>query len=395
MEIVTRLWRRLSRWEYFGLALLVVATLAMHFSIINQPQDDMTDEVYYVNDARAILSGDGALRPEHPPLGQLLIAASIALFGDNAFGWRFFSVIFGAGVIAFFYLVCGRLGMSRRASLLATSLLALENLAFVQASIAMLDVFSVAFMMAAFWLYLRKSYPLSGAAICLATLCKLTGGLALPIIALHWLVKRREWPIYFSLSMLLAPLLFFATMPLFDAIITGSPVDPIGRTRDILTVSASITFAGGAHPFYSRPWEWILRPVVMPYYWDPQYVAAISFTVGALIIPAVVYMALLAKKGSQAGLFGVLWFASTYLIWIPLSLITDRTSYIYYFYPTIGAICIGLGCGLSSLIDWGRLQESGRRRRLASIAVWTYLALHGLLLILLTPLFSVWVSLQM
>jgi len=37
-----RAWRRVRRWEYFGLALIVVAGLAMHFSIINDPQDVMT-----------------------------------------------------------------------------------------------------------------------------------------------------------------------------------------------------------------------------------------------------------------------------------------------------------------------------------------------------------------
>ncbi len=211
MEIAKRLWRYLCDRPYLGLVLLVVATTAMHFSIINEPQDVMTDEVYYVNDARAIVEGEGELRAEHPPLGQLLIAAGIALFGDTTFGWRFFSVIFGSAVIVFFYLTCSRLELSQRATMLATFLLAFENLTFVQASIAMLDVFSVAFMLAAFWLYLRKSYPLCGVAIALATLAKLTGGLALPVIALHWLLTRRDRRAYFVLSMVLAPALFLAT----------------------------------------------------------------------------------------------------------------------------------------------------------------------------------------
>ena len=395
MEVVTRLCRRLFRWQYIGLALLVVTTLALHFSIINQPQDDMTDEIYYVNDARQILAGEGALRPEHPPLGQLLITSGLALFGDNAFGWRFFSVLFGAAVVTFFYLVCARLGMSRRAALLATSLLAFENLSFVQASIAMLDVFSVAFMLAAFWLYLRRSYALSGAAIALSTLAKLNGALTLPVIALHWFLTRRDRPTYFSLSMVSAPVWFLTTMPFLDAFITGYPVNPIGRTREILSVSASIVFGLREHPFYSRPWEWILRPAVMPYYWDPQYLAVISFTVGALIIPSVVYMVLLARKGNMASLFGVLWFASTYLIWIPVSLLTDRTSYIYYFYPTVGAVCLGLGIGLANLMDWGKMHATDRRGRMAIVIAWGYLALHAVFLVLLTPLFSVWVSLQM
>jgi len=118
-----------------------VVSAAFHLSIIHQPDDLMVDEVYYVNDARGIVSGEGELRAEHPPLGQLLIACGIALFGDNTFGWRFFSMIFGLAGILFFYLICARLGMNERACLITTFFLAFENLTFVQASIAMLDVF--------------------------------------------------------------------------------------------------------------------------------------------------------------------------------------------------------------------------------------------------------------
>ncbi len=394
MEIAQTTWSRLRHWKYLALALIVLVNLAMHFSVINEPHDIMTDEVYYVNDARAIVSAEGELRPEHPPLGQLMIAAGIELFGDDPFGWRFFSVIFGAAGIIFFYLICLNLGLSNRASLLATLLLAFENLTFVQANIGMLDVFSLTFMLAAFWLYLRRSYAMTGVAICLATLAKLTGGLALPAIALHWLLTRRDRRAYFGLSMVLAPALFFTTLPFFDAIITGYPVDPIGRVRQMLTVSASITFAGPHHPFASRPWEWILRPDVMPYYWDPQYVAVISFTIGALIIPVMLHMAWLARKGEGVGLFAVIWFASTYLVWIPLSLLTNRMSYVFYFYPTVGAICLGLGWVLSRVLDWGNLRRATRRGKAAIAAVWSYLAFHIVLLILLTPLLNVWVSLS-
>ncbi len=259
----------------------------------------------------------------------------------------------------------------------------------------MLDVFSVTFMLAAFWLYLRRSYATCGVAICLATLAKLTGGLALPAIALHWLLTRRDRRPYFGLSMLLAPALFFTTLPFFDAIITGYPVDPISRVRRILSVSASITFNGPHHPFASRPWEWILRPDVMPYYWDPQYVAVISFSIGVLIIPVMLHMVWLTRKGEPVGLFAVLWFLSTYVVWIPLSLLTNRMSYIFYFYPTVGAICLGLGWVLSTVIDWANARRTTGRGRAAIVAVWSFTAFHVVLLILLTPLFNFWVTLQL
>jgi predicted membrane-bound dolichyl-phosphate-mannose-protein mannosyltransferase len=375
MNMVERFWRRLLAWRYLGLALLVAATAAMHLSIINQPADFMVDEVYYVKDARAIVSGEGELRPEHPPLGQLLIAAGIYMFGDNPFGWRFLSVVFGSFGIVFFYLVCGRLGMSRRTAFLASFLFAFENMSFVQASIAMLDVFSVTFMLAAFWLYLRGNSVTAAVAICLSTLCKLTGGLALPVIGLHWLLTRRDRPVRFMVSLAIAPLLFTLTIPLFDYIMTGEMYDPITRISEILSVSSSITFTDFTNLYASRPWEWVLRPEVMPYYWDPQYVSAVSFTVGALVIPTAILMTVLARRGNEVGLFGVSWFALTYVSWIPLSLITDRMSYVFYFYPSVGAICLGLGWAVSALIDYGRSADSGKRRRLAIVAAVGYLQL--------------------
>jgi len=153
MEIAKQLLHKLGKWEYTGLCLLVIAILAMHFSIVMQPTELVFDEQHYVTDARAILQGNSTLHPEHPPLGKLFIVFGMFLFGDNPLGWRFFSILFGAICIVLFYLVCRQLTMSKRTSFLATFLLALDNLSFVQASVAMLDVYSLAFMLGSFWYY--------------------------------------------------------------------------------------------------------------------------------------------------------------------------------------------------------------------------------------------------
>ena len=70
------------------------------------------------------------LRPEHPPLGKLIIVAGIEIFGDNPWGWRFFPILFGTASIVLFYFLCRRLDMSRNASNIATFLLAFENMTF-------------------------------------------------------------------------------------------------------------------------------------------------------------------------------------------------------------------------------------------------------------------------
>ena len=97
-----------------------------------------------------------------------------------------------------------------------------------------------------------------------------------------------------------------------------------------------------------------------------------------------------AVKGSTAAIFGISWFIGTYLVWIPISLITDRVSFIYYFYPTVGAICIGLGLGLSRLLDIWRTRRSGKLRWVAIVAVVGYLALHLAVFVTLSPVFHWW-----
>jgi len=381
----------LSKKEYFWIAILTVLVLGMHFAIILFPNNIILDEVFYVNDARQIISGDLQLRAEHPPLGELLISAGILVFGDNSFGWRFFAVMMGSAGIFLLYLICRQLAMSRRVSFLACFLLAFENLTFTQASIAMLDVYSVFFMLLAFWLYLRGNYALASVAGTLSVLCKLTGVFAFLVIGLHWLITRRDHRRMFILSMLLAPLLFFELLALFDFAMMRELLNPVKRIQDMLTLSGSIKFwTSPYHPSAARPWEWLIFIRTMPYNYDPDYTAVISPTLWALIIPAVAYTCWQIKRGSQAALFSVIWFASTYLIWIPLELITDRVTYVFYFFPAVGSICIGLGMGLSKLFE---LWQNKTRHKLGLVAVSVfllYLLAHLVFFVYLSPVFARW-----
>ena len=106
-----RLIYRLGKWEYKWLCLLVVVVLVMHFSIIKIPDKPVFDEVHYVTDARGIISGHETIRGEHPSLGKLFVIAGMLIFGDNALGWRFFSVILRAISIVLLYLICRNLSV--------------------------------------------------------------------------------------------------------------------------------------------------------------------------------------------------------------------------------------------------------------------------------------------
>lgn len=392
MEIKKILYR-IYRWEHVWLCLLVVVTLAMHFVIIANPPELILDEQHYVNDARNIIGEHQTLRFEHPPLAKLFIVSGIKLFGDNPWGWRFFSVIFGTATIVLFYFLCRRLNMSRNATSIATFLLALENMTFVQASVAMLDVYCVTFMLASFLLYASRKYIASGVAVGLSVLAKLNGALALPAMVIHWLFHRQGRSWRFALTVGIAPLAFVALMPLFDFAIVqnfSALVDPISRIKTILSLSSSLTFITAAHSAMSRPWEWLIYYKYMGYYGAPHYAAAISPSIWALIIPAFAYMVYRAVKGNQAGLFGAAWFASTYLVWIPISIITDRVSFIYYFYATIGAICLGLGLGLSQLLTFYQERRPGKLKRTILALLVFYFVAHLASFVILSPVFPIY-----
>ena len=385
MEIIARMARALGKWEYLGLALLVLLVLILHLSVIMQPDEPLFDEQHYVPDARLIIDGDGTERTEHPPLGKLFIVSGIKLFGDNPFGWRFFSVLLGTGGIIIFYLICRRLNLSAKVSFLATFLVSLENLTFVHAGIAMLDVFSLFFSLVAFWLYLKNKHLYAGMAVGLAALAKLNGALALVAIGLHWFLTGRRRPWRFLASMTAAPASFLLLMPVFDFAIWQQWFNPIDQVKIMLERTASIVYNGVGSDIGARPWEWVLFPENMPYWWTPHYTGMISPTLWALIIPAVVYVTYRALKGNTPALFPFSWFIATYLVWIPASLLTDRVTYIFYFLTTVGAIAIAIAMGLFWLLDIAEARGKGKLRRLIRIAVPLYLLAHVIAFIILVP----------
>ncbi len=385
--------RRYYRWEYFWLSIIVIAALAMHFSLVLYPDAIILDEVHYIKDARHIINEQATERPEHPPLAKLLIVAGIKIFGDNPWGWRVLPILFGTLTVVLFYVLCRRLDMSRTAASLAAFLLATENLYFMLSSLAMLDVFYVTFMMASFVLYIYRRYLSSGVATGLSGLAKLNGGLGLVTVGIHWLFSRRQGHSrWFLLTILLAGVVFAGLLPLLDMIIARSASgaqNPVAQVLNMLKLTGSLTFASVEHPAESPPWEWLYTYKPMPFYYMPHWTAAISFSVWVFIIPTFLYMVYRAIKRDEAGLFGVGWFFATYLVWIPATFITDRVTYIYYFYPAIGAVCLGMGIWLGQLLDIFSQRPFGKLKWLAFSIVTIVLAAHVFSFLVLSPFIPV------
>jgi dolichyl-phosphate-mannose-protein mannosyltransferase len=385
---------RIFHWEYLWLCVIIAVTLAMHFSIINDVKVPILDEVYYYGsvqgsnsgDANSILNNQTDDRPEHPPLAKLFIAGGIKLLGDNPIGWRTPSIIFGSVGIVLFYFICRRLNMSVRAANIATFLLAFENFTFIFSSIAMLDVFFMTLTLGFFLLYLNRQYILSGVFIGLSALAKLYAAMGTPAIFIHWVFTKTRQTKWFIATVILAPVSFLALMPLCDFIIYHQFKNPLSRVQEMLSLSGSLTFANTTHPALSRPWEWLLNYRPMAFWYSPHYTGAASFSLWMLIIPVVLYMLYRAVRGNDAALFGFAWFVSTFVLWIPISIITDRVSFVYYFYPTAGALCLGMGLGMNHLLE----KSSGRAARFkicAITAVIAFLIFHLANFIIISPVF--------
>jgi dolichyl-phosphate-mannose-protein mannosyltransferase len=377
--------RRAARREHLWLLLLVVVTFGLHLGAITRPDTQVADEAFYVADARSIIAHQGTLVPQQPPLGKLFIVDGIRLFGDDPFGWRFFSVVAGALCIILFYLVCQRLKLPKAAVMLAVGLFSLENLSFVQASVAMLDVYALMFMLLAAWLFLRGNLWPAGAAVALGALVKLPAVAVLGVIFLYWLLTEpRRWRL-FAVPALTAAGVFLAGLVLFNYTLVSQFADPLRLTGDMLKFAGGITFSNGYTVAASPPWAWLAGGGVIFYNEAPQYLAALSPTVGFFIIPAAVYLAVKAAARDRAALFGALWFACLYLPWIAAVLVFDRLTYLYYLYPAVPAVCLGLGLGLTGL--WGRYREHRETLggKAAAAAVGGFVALHVAFFIALLP----------
>jgi dolichyl-phosphate-mannose-protein mannosyltransferase len=326
---------------------------------------------------------------------------TIYVYTDNAFGWRFFSVVFGTGGIVVFYFICRKLKLSWKATMLATFFFAFEDMTFIHSGLALLDVYMVTFMLLTVWFYLKEGYILSAIFLALSAECKLTGTLIIIALFLHWLIYRRsKWQWFFG-SLVLSAFFFVFFLVIFDYFIYGHFANPFTRIYGMLNGTAINDFTDPKLSISSRPWTWIYPQWVQLYYnspnvpfivysYDPQYISFISSTVQILIIPAIGYMVYRAVRGSQTAGLIVLWFLAVYVLWIPLDIITNRVTFVFYFLPVTPAICIALGMGLGTAMDRLKARRVYRGKLTPGVisgyaGISLYLLLHFAIFIVFNP----------
>ena len=191
-------------------ALITVFAGVLRFTGISTPHRLVFDETYYAKDAYALLlTGyeltwpdgadeawvEGTATPGeegdyvvHPPLGKWLIAIGIRLFGmDTALGWRFSAALAGTLSVLLIALIAQRMFRSVFLGAFAGILTALEGHHLVMSRLALLDIFLMLFVLAAFGALLADRY--SGRRR-LADLAAASGIAASGISAGPWLLFR-------------------------------------------------------------------------------------------------------------------------------------------------------------------------------------------------------------
>jgi len=367
------------------LALTLIAALIVRIIWLTVPQGSLIfDETYYVNAARVLLGwpvAEGApyagspagLDPnsEHPPLGKLLMALSMTVFGDNGLGWRLPSVVAGMLALAALYLIVRASGESARLALLAVGFFAFENLTHVHSRIGTLDMLVLAPILVGAWLALRGRWAAAGGAVGLGMLMKLTalyGLLALLImLALGlWAAWRRERRLHLvDLRPTVAVLIAFTIVTigglwLLDARFSSFS-NPIEHLRHMLEYGANlgrgVVGPGPCPGNDSAPWQWLFNDCQMSYLRVDVTVKAgdeivsirptIDFRgamnpilIGSLFVAFLFTGWLAWKRHSRLAGWSIVWAAANYLPFVALALLTQRVTYIYYFLPVIPALAV-------------------------------------------------------
>ncbi|MFD0821979.1 dolichyl-phosphate-mannose--protein mannosyltransferase [Micromonospora zhanjiangensis] len=150
--------RRLDPWSW--VATLVVTAIAAVLRLIglSHPKGKIFDEVYYATDAHSLLvhgfewdeKSNTAAYVVHPPLGKWMIAIGERLFGYNELGWRFSAAVVGTLAVLLTVRIGRRMFRSTMLGCAAGLLMALDGFQLVLSRTALLDIFLLFFVLAAF-----------------------------------------------------------------------------------------------------------------------------------------------------------------------------------------------------------------------------------------------------
>ena len=139
----------------FWVTAIAAFVRAYHYG---SPAGIMFDETYYATEGQELLDHGVEWEPStntgayvvHPPLGKWLIALGIRLLGNNSLGWRLPTVVLGTLAVLILTRTAIRLFRSTVLGAAAGLLMAFDGFQLVLSRLAILDIFVLFFVLAAF-----------------------------------------------------------------------------------------------------------------------------------------------------------------------------------------------------------------------------------------------------
>jgi len=370
---------RKNEYDHAFMYLFVISAALRLIWLDKPPGLLIFDESYYVNVARIILRlpqqpnvfpnaipGIDSVNQEHPLLAKLLIALSMSIIGDNGWGWRIPSVVFGLLSIFVLYLLLKKTAKSPMIALMGTFLFSFDTLVFVHGRIATLDIFVLGFMLLGFYWYFSNRMNLSALGMALATLCKISGLYGILTLGAFHLGRellsrgrKVDWQSLLSVFEKYAIVYlvsFIVLMAVLDFLWAGykNPFEHLSHIYSY-TFALRAPDVRKATDIWSYPWEWLVDQVKIHYatvnvsvfadhdvartYPSVDFIGAMNPTIVFLTIPAMAYNVYrYHETRSEFSLFMLAWFAMTYLPYFPAAIFGHRIMYIFYFLNTVPAV---------------------------------------------------------
>ncbi|HUK85774.1 MAG TPA: glycosyltransferase family 39 protein, partial [Candidatus Acidoferrum sp.] len=133
-------------------------------NMVQYPSDYMQntyfDEIYFVRTAEQYVQHSSSIYEwTHPPLGKLIQASSLIIFGFNPFGWRIMGVIFATLMIPLIYLFGKKMFGTWIGGFTAAFLLTFDFMHFTMGRMGTADTYVVFFSLASqlfFFIYIKN-----------------------------------------------------------------------------------------------------------------------------------------------------------------------------------------------------------------------------------------------
>ncbi|MEM2608509.1 MAG: glycosyltransferase family 39 protein, partial [Thermoproteota archaeon] len=324
------------------------------------------DEIYYVRTAEEHIKLERPYETTHPPLGKLIIAAGILVFGYSPFGWRIMGVIFATLMIPIIYLFSKELLGTQLAALVSVFLLVFEFMHFTMGRIGTVDTYVVFFSLFShffFFKYLRGSLKNEAdkRLLFLAVLFFALGfstkwivlygfmGDVFLLVALRfrnllktetkWILRVKElikYPISPLFDLIVFAIIIYFTTFIPYLLDGYNLIDIFGLQWGMYRYHATLE---ATHPFASPWWSWPImqRPVWFYISYLPNGMVSTIVCMGNPVIwwfgiPCLIFLAskTIFKKDFSA-LYIVTLFLFQWIFYVPIS----RCVFLYHFYPNV------------------------------------------------------------